>query len=74
MRRKNFRVIGVIGVIGGVIGAIPYKRLSIFYLQLNYSLSVALKRPPLPLSNIFTQTPQVIYHCKWQNQGGNAAV
>ena len=45
-------------------GAILYKRLSIFYLQLNYSLSVALKCPPLPLSNIFTQTPQVIYHRK----------
>jgi len=25
---------------------------------------------PLPLSNIFTQTPQVIYHRKRKNQGG----
>jgi len=24
---------------------------------------------PLPLSNIFTQTPQVIYHRKRKNQG-----
>ena len=48
------RLVGKLFSLFGVIGAILYKWLSIFYLQLNYSLYVALKYPPASIQYFYT--------------------